>query len=142
MHRSSLSGLAAAAVALAGVSYALAESSCRPTLAFKHVAFSPMQPPTMQRKWTALVSVDASRCVAGSTGHFEIAFTRLQEFGPDTEAHEEFTWAAPEVTVAINFAPSEAVEHYRIGAITPCPCAGKLRASLRRPFGLRDLPPG
>ena len=123
MRRSSPSRLVAVAVVLAGASYALAEPSCRPTLVFKHVAFSPIQPPTMQRKWTAVVSVDASRCVAGSNGHFEIVFTRLQEFGPDSEAHEEFTWAAPEVSVAISFAPSEAIERYRIGKITPCACA-------------------
>jgi hypothetical protein len=52
-------------------------------------------------------------------------FTRLQEFGPDTESGEEFTWVAPEVTVTLNFAPSEAVERYRIGVVTPCPCAAK-----------------
>jgi len=50
-------------------------------------------------------------------------FTRLQEFGPDTESAEDFIWVAPEVSVAINFAPSEAVARYRIGAVTPCPCA-------------------
>jgi hypothetical protein len=115
----------AGGVVLAGITHAVGQPTCRPTLAFKEVAFSQMQLPTMQRKWTAIVSVDASRCVAGSSGHFEIAFTGLHEFGPDTEAHEEFTWAAPEVTVAINFAPTEAIEHYRIGAVTPCPCAVK-----------------
>jgi hypothetical protein len=94
-------------------------------LAFKDVAFSQMQPPTMQRKWTAVVAVDASRCAAGSTGRFEIVFTRLQEFGPDSESGEDFVWTAPEVTVAVDFAPSEAVERYRIGAVAPCPCAGK-----------------
>ena len=51
------------------------------------------------------------------------AQTRLQEFGPDTESHDEFTWAAPAVTIAVDFAPTEAVERYRIGKITPCACA-------------------
>ena len=84
-----------------------------------------MQPPTMQRKWTARVSVDASRCAANSTGTFEIVFTRLQEFGPDTQFSESFIWAAPDVAVAVTFAPTEAVQDYRIGRITACPCAGK-----------------
>jgi hypothetical protein len=35
---------------------------CRPALAFKEVQFSEMQPPTLERKWSAIVSVDASRC--------------------------------------------------------------------------------
>jgi hypothetical protein len=125
MHRSWTSGLLAGVAALLGLTQALAEPQCRPALTFKHVAFSPMQPPTMQRKWTAVVAVDASRCVGDAWGHFEIVFTRLQEFGPDTESAEDFIWAAPEVSVAVNFAPSEAVERYRIGAVTPCPCAGK-----------------
>ena len=71
------------------------------------------------------VSVDASRCAADSTGYFEIVFTRLQEFGLDTDAHEEFTWAASEVTVAVIFTPTEVVPYYRIGTVTPCPCASK-----------------
>jgi hypothetical protein len=84
-----------------------------------------MQPPTMQRKWTAKVSVDASRCAANSTGTFEIVFTRLQELGPDTEFSENFIWAAPDVAVAVTFAPTEAVQDYRIGRVTLCPCAGE-----------------
>ena len=125
MTRFSNSGLVAGIVALAGVTQASGQPLCRPALAFKGVAFSPMEPPTMQRKWTARVSVDASRCAANSTGTFEIVFTRLQEFGPDTEFSEKFIWAAPEVAVAVTFAPTEAVQDYRIGRLTACPCAGK-----------------
>lgn len=115
----------ASVIGLAGLAEALAQPSCRPNLSFKDVAFSAMQPPTMQRTWTAVVAVDASRCAAGSRGHFEIVFTRLQEFGPDSESGEEFAWAAPQVTVAVKLAPTEAVERYRIGTVTPCPCANK-----------------
>jgi hypothetical protein len=110
-------------IGFAGLTQAFGQPSCRPTLAFKDVAFSPMRPPTMQRKWTAVVSVDAARCAASSKGRFEIVFTRLQEFGPDTESREEFTWAAPAVNIAVDFAPTEAVQSYRIGNIAPCPCA-------------------
>jgi hypothetical protein len=109
----------------AGVTSAVCQPVCRPNLTFKDVAFSHMQPPTMQRKWTAKVSVDASRCAANSTGTFEIVFTRLQELGPDTEFSENFIWAAPDVAVAVTFAPTEAVQDYRIGRVTLCPCAGE-----------------
>jgi hypothetical protein len=116
-------GLLAGILALAGITQAAGQPSCRPNLAFKDVTFSQMQPPTMQRTWTAVVAVDASRCAAGSNGSFEIVFTRLQEFGPDTESGEEFRWTALEVSVSVTFAPTEAVQDYRIGRITPCPCA-------------------
>ena len=107
---------------LAGLGDAMSQPVCRPTLAFKDVAFSEMQPPSMHRTWTAVISVDASRCAANARGRFEIVFTRLQEFGPDTQSREEFTWAAPTVTVAMDFPPTEAVQDYRIGTIAPCPC--------------------
>ena len=113
----------AGVIGLASLTQAFGQPLCRPNLTFKQVAFSPMQPPGMQRKWTAVVTVDASRCAADAWGHFAIVFTRLQEFGPDTESAEDFIWVAPEVSVAINFAPSEAVERYRIGTISQCPCA-------------------
>jgi hypothetical protein len=123
MPRSWICGLLAGIIGCAVLTSAFAEPQCRPALTFKRVAFSPMQPPTMQRTWTAVVAVDASRCAADSWGHFAIVFTRLQEFGPDTQSAEDFIWAAPEVSVTVNFAPTEAVERYRIGAVTPCPCA-------------------
>lgn len=123
MKHSCASAFLAGVIGLAGLAPAFDQPSCRPTLAFKEVAFSAIQPPTMQRKWTAVVSVDAARCAANSKGRFEIVFTRLQEFGPDTESREEFTWAAPAVNIAVDFAPTEAVQSYRIGNIAPCPCA-------------------
>jgi hypothetical protein len=125
MNRSSLFRFLACALAFAGIPQASSAPLCQPSLAFKQVQFSPMQPPTMQRTWTAVVTIDASRCAADAHGHFEILFTRLQEFGPDSESSEEFLWAAPEVTVSIAFAATEAVGRYRIGTVTPCPCADK-----------------
>jgi hypothetical protein len=122
MKHSCAPAFLAGVIGLAGLTQAFGQASCRPTLAFREVAFSAMQPPTMQRKWTAVVSVDASRCAAGSNGSFEIVFTRLQEFGPDSESGEAFIWVAPEVTVSVTFAPTEAVQDYRIGRITPCTC--------------------
>jgi hypothetical protein len=125
MNRFRGAAILAGVIGGAGLTQAFGQSSCRPSLAFKDVAFSAMQPPTMQRKWTAIVSVDASRCAAGSNGSFEIVFTRLQEFGPDTESGEAFIWVAPQVTVSVTLAPTEAVQDYRIGRITLCPCAAE-----------------
>jgi hypothetical protein len=119
------SAFVAATLTLVCITQAGGTPSCRPNLTFKDVAFSPMQPPTMQRKWTARVAVDASRCAANSTGTFEIVFTQLQEFGPDTQSSENFIWAAPDVAVAVTFAPTEAVQDYRVGRVTPCRCAGE-----------------
>src|SRR5262245_11756391 len=112
MNRSWVCGFLAGVVGLIATGHALGEQTCRPTLTFKEVACSPMRPPTMQRKWTAVVAVDAARCMAHSTGSFEIVLTRLQEFGPDSEFRESFTWAAPAVTVSADFAPTEAVQDY------------------------------
>jgi hypothetical protein len=95
-----------------------------PHLAFKEVHFSKMQAPTLERKWTAVVSVDTSGCAANSSGYFEIVFTRLKEIGPDIEFREQFVWLAPSVKVGVDFAADEAVGRYRIDNITPCPCGG------------------
>lgn len=50
--------LLAGAIALAGTPHAIAAPACKPALAFKDVRFSEMHLETMQRKWTALLSVD------------------------------------------------------------------------------------
>jgi hypothetical protein len=49
MNRSCLFGSLACAAAFAGVTQASSAPLCQPSLAFKEVQFSPMQPPTMQR---------------------------------------------------------------------------------------------
>jgi hypothetical protein len=38
-----------------------------------------MIPPTPERKWTATVMVDASRCAANASGYFDLGITRLKE---------------------------------------------------------------
>jgi hypothetical protein len=48
---------------------------CTPILTFKDIRFSEMQKPTLERKWTATVSVDASRCQENSSGYFDVIFT-------------------------------------------------------------------
>ena len=124
MYRSCISGLLAGIIGPISVTQATGQQECRPALAFKEVNFSEMQPPTLERKWTAVVSVDASRCAANSKGHFEIVFTRLKEIGPEIEFRERFMWLSPSVKAEVGFWADEAVERYRIDNIAPCPCGG------------------
>jgi hypothetical protein len=124
MYRSCiLSGLVAGSVALIGVTQALGQQLCRPALAIKDVQFSEMRPPTWERKWTAVVLVDASRCATNSMGSFEIIFSRLKETGVEIAFSEKFTWSSPAVTVAVDFWADEAVERYWISNVSACVCA-------------------
>jgi hypothetical protein len=123
MYPSCISGLAAGMVGLIGVTQALGQQLCRPALAIKDVQFSQMQAPTWERKWTAVVSVDASRCAMNSTGSFEIVFSRLKENGLEIEFSEKFTWSPPAVTVAVDFWADEAVERYWITNVSACVCS-------------------
>ena len=93
----------------------------RPSLAFSGNQFSEMQPPTLQRKWTAVVSVDASRCAMNSAGHFEICFKRLGNRGR-YRIFEEFVWLPPSVASPADFWADEAVERYWITNVSTCPC--------------------
>ena len=124
MYRSSISWLLAGVIGLINATRAVGHEECRPALAFKKVNFSEMKPQTLERKWTAIVSIDTSRCVAPSKGHFEIVFTRLKEIGPEIEFREQFRWRSPLVTVEVDFWADEAVERFWIDNITPCTCRG------------------
>ena len=107
---------------LAFVSAAQAgEPICKPTLGLREVRFSPMQPPTLERKWTAVLSVDASLC-ATTSGRFEIVFSRLKENGPEIDFREQFMWKAALVEVSIDFSADEAVEGYWLDNGAACPC--------------------
>jgi hypothetical protein len=105
-----------------GAAKAAGPVKCTPGLAFKEIRFSQMQPPTLERTWTAIVSVDASRCHENSSGYFEIVFTRISEVAPDLEFRERYEWRPPSVEVVVNFAATEAVERYRVENITSCVC--------------------
>ena len=122
MHQA-MFGFLAGAAWLISVPQVLAEQVCKPSLAFKEVQFSEMQPPTLKRTWTAVVSVDADGCAANSGGNFEIVFSRLKEIGPEIEFREQFKWQPPSVKVAVDFWADEAVERYRLDNITSCPCS-------------------
>src|SRR5262245_4509465 len=112
------SAVLAVVVGLLGVTPAAGQRVCRPNLSFKEVRFSEMQPPTLERKWSAIVGVDASRCAANSSGYFEIVFRRLKEIGVEIEFREEFIWMEfqrpPAVNVEVDFWADEAVERYWI----------------------------
>lgn len=121
MYRSTVVGLLSGSVVLAGMTQAISQQICRPSLAITEVHFSEMQQPTLERKWTAVVTVDASRCAANS-GKFEIGFTRLKEIGPDLDFWQHFAWLQPSINVSVDFAADEAVAQFWIDNVAPCPC--------------------
>jgi hypothetical protein len=126
MYRSCIFGLLAGSIGLISVTQvspaqAAGLQTCRPALAFKEVRFSEMQPPTMKRKWTAVLSVDASRC-ATTSGRFGIVFSRLKENGLEIEFQEQFIWEPALVDVSVDFWADEAVEGYWLNNIAACPC--------------------
>ena len=65
---------AACVTGLIGVTKAIGQGLCKPTLSVNDVQFSPIHPETLVRNWTAVVSVDASRCRANFRGTFDIVF--------------------------------------------------------------------
>jgi hypothetical protein len=123
VDRSRVFGVFAGAVGLAAATQAVAQQVCRPMLVVMEARLSDVQRPALGRLWFALISVDASRCVADAGGHFDIVFSRLKENAPELAFRERFVWQPPSVMVGVDFAADEAVEHYRIEAITPCPCS-------------------
>jgi hypothetical protein len=109
-------------IVLAGATRAVGQPSCRPILELNDVRFSEIRPPALERRWTAVVSVDASRCAKDSGGSFEIVFRRLKEVGLDAEFRERFAWRPPTVDVEVDFWADEAVDRYWIENVTPCSC--------------------
>jgi hypothetical protein len=123
MYRSCIFGLLAGSIGLTDVAQAADQQTCRPALAFKEVGFSQMQPPTMERKWTAVLFVDASRC-ATTSGRFGIVFSRLKENGFEAYFQEQFMWRPALVEVSVDFWADESVEDYWLNNVAPCPCRG------------------
>lgn len=105
-----------------GITGAIAENLCRPALTLSEVQFSPIKTPTLQRNWTAVVTVDASACAVNSGGHFDVVFTRLSENAPDLDFRQRFAWSPFAQNIALDFAADEAVAEYRIENVTPCVC--------------------
>ena len=122
MVRSCISGLLAGIMGLVSMTQAIGQPVCKPALAFKDIHFSKMQPPTLERRWTAIVAADASRC-STTAGYFEIGFSRLKENGIEIEFREQFIWSSPSVMVGVDFWADEAVESHWIDSVQACPCA-------------------
>jgi hypothetical protein len=122
MRRSIVYALLACSLGFVAMASAVGAGPCKPNLDLKEVRLSEMQLPSMERKWTAVVSVEASGCAANSAGYFEIVFVRSLEIGPELEFREQFIWMPPSVKVGVDFGAYEAVERYRIDNVTPCVC--------------------
>jgi hypothetical protein len=105
-----------------GITGAIAKNLCRPALTLNEVQFSFIKMPTLQRNWTAVLTVDATACAVNSGGHFDVVFTRLSENAPDLEFRQRFAWSPFAQNFALDFAADEAVAEYRIENVTPCVC--------------------
>jgi uncharacterized protein YjiS (DUF1127 family) len=92
---------------------------CRPILSTRASGHSEVV--NLQRRWTGVFAVDASRC-ATATGSFEIEFVRLKEVGPDLAFTEPFTWRAERMEASLDLTWDEWVSSYRIQEVAPCPC--------------------
>jgi hypothetical protein len=113
-----MAGLAAALV-LCVPDRAMPGTGCKPVLTFGEVRFSEAK--NQVRKWSGVLAVDASRCVATS-GAFEVKFVRIKEMGPDLLFSERFQWSPELIEVSLDFWWDEAVLDYWIGNVSPCEC--------------------
>ena len=111
----------AAVVSLTAAGGAVSQPVCKPVLAVKQINFSEMHAQTMERRWTATVFVDASRC-ASTSGRFAVGFSRLKENAPEIDFREQFMWKSPSTIVAVYFWADEAAESYWVDSVAPCPC--------------------
>ena len=122
MNRLCISVLLTGTIGLISVTQAVGQQVCRPTLAVTEIKFSKWHLPSMERRWTAVVSVDASRCAVNTGGYFEIGFSRLKENGIEVEFREQSIWLPPSVKVSVDFWADEAVEAYWLDYVAPCSC--------------------
>src|SRR6185312_14075147 len=86
--------LASPGVTSALVSSAIAGPVCRPKLSVTQAALSQMRPPSMERRWTATIAADASKC-ASKAGYFELGVLREKESSLPLEFREQFIWIEP-----------------------------------------------
>ena len=89
-----LTGLSLPSIASTLVSPALAGPVCRPVLAVTHATLSAMRPPGMERRWTATITADASKCVS-KVGYFDLGILREKENSLPLEFREQFIWTEP-----------------------------------------------
>lgn len=98
-------------------------AACSATLAVTATRMADLQAPASGRLWFATISVDTAGCAAAATGNFDMVVSRAKENAPEVVFRERFVWQTPSVTIGIDFAPDEAVEHYRIDRVSPCVCS-------------------
>jgi len=118
--------LASPGVTSALVSSAIAGPVCRPKLSVTQAALSQMRPPSMERRWTATIAADASKC-ASKAGYFELGVLREKESSLPLEFRKQFIWIEPTSPVSIDVAADEAVDHVWIDSVQPCTCAAERR---------------
>jgi hypothetical protein len=104
-----------------GGAQTLAQTACKPAIAFTEAHYAPMKLPRLERTWTVAFTVDASRCATDS-GSLSIQFTLWKENAPDTEFVETFQWKPELNLISKEFWVDEAVGAYRVSEIEPCPC--------------------
>jgi hypothetical protein len=115
--------LSAGAGLLASGTGLAAEQVCRPAVTIAQAQLSEVDRSTLERRWTALLSVDASRCVPGASGSFQLALLRLKENAPDRAFSERRQWQSPTATAEVPFSADEAVGRAWIEEVSPCACA-------------------
>jgi hypothetical protein len=121
MRRFLKTSLLAAAIAATHTSFAAAGPVCKPKLTVGDIKFSEVQRDTQERRWTAIVTADASRC-ATTAGYFDLGVVRQKENAVELQFREQFVWSAPAVMIGIDFWADEAVEDYWIDSVQACPC--------------------
>jgi hypothetical protein len=120
-HRRSIRLLAWTVAFAAMTQVAFAGPMCRPRLTLTQVQFSEVQP-NMERRWSAVVTVDASRCMS-TAGYFTAGFLREKENAMPLEFREEFVWSTPSVLIGVDLWADEAIEISWIDSIQGCRCA-------------------
>jgi hypothetical protein len=114
-----LFSLLAASIVLFYATPNVAHQMCEPTLAVNEARISEAW--SMQRTWTAVLTVDVSHC-STTSGQFEIEFTRLKESAPDMQFTERFTWLPGKTKISLDVWWDEWLENYRVARIAPCSC--------------------
>jgi hypothetical protein len=104
---------------LGATGLAAGQETCKPVLSMNSSGHSDVV--NFQRRWTAVLTVDASRC-STTDGAFEIEFERLKDVGPDLTFREWFAWMGGETEVRLDLTWDEWVSAYRITEVRPCSC--------------------
>ena len=113
--------MASIVLTLAGADQALAQHTCKPTMAFTEAHYSPMKLPKLER------TLDCGlhrRCVALRDGLGKLLnpIHGWKENAPDIEFAETFSWKPYLNVISKEFWVDEAVGAYRVREVRSCPC--------------------